>query len=579
MEEKELKEGCSTTENHNSFSITMETTEQSESAIDCEVEVAVADSPEKGKDANPDDEQLCLETDSSDCLEEKVMLDTMLTNLSTSPNEPKKPDCSDTSLCTEMPDQKEALILETGHDELNRNESINSSVSDTLSSADSVYENEAHHKRQDIQEPEPEPEDNVPNPEDDDYQNLAIDTEEDPMVHEIPFEPPVTEESILEQCIREEAMSDVSNESCHDLDADETDECLRVEIAAASSDSETDEKWRTIFSSSINKEDDDSYLDSLELSAQELFVQKVEVRDIEEQDDNNFEEVQLEVPQQEEVLEQPDDIASFPTPPQEVTYNPLAIQGLTKISEDESENKKDANHNHNIHHHYSAHPQATKKLPKDFCVIQETKSENVSTEHVDFQVARKQWLEMEEQTKNQIVSPATKQPRFHSSHSFMYTPVRNIERPHKREHDLENLNLAGEYPHTSSVLALKILAWMIPVTVAAQSSEWCADDTSSNLIILETSNLIIRSASEFSLNKVCEQPQEKMFLNNPFFKLRSRSQMSLVDEEIKMVKRREEELRQERARMYGKDRFSTGLMMPNHMDTLAFDSSGMVAAY
>ncbi|XP_029934935.1 palmdelphin-like [Myripristis murdjan] len=49
MEEKELKEGCSTTENHNSFSITMETTEQSESAIDCEVEVAVADSPEKGR--------------------------------------------------------------------------------------------------------------------------------------------------------------------------------------------------------------------------------------------------------------------------------------------------------------------------------------------------------------------------------------------------------------------------------------------------------------------------------------------------------------------------------------------------
>ncbi|KAF1372755.1 hypothetical protein PFLUV_G00251880 [Perca fluviatilis] len=401
--------------------------------------------------------------------------------------------------------------------------------------------------------------------------------EEDPDAPDIQFEPPITEESILEQCIREEAMSDVSNESCHGFEPDEMDECLDAEIAAASSDSDNDEKWRTIFSSSINREDDDSYLDSLQLSAQELFVQKVEVTDFEEQD-NNVEEVSFEVPQVEEVLEQPEDNISFPSPPQEVKYNPLGLQCLSKISEDESENGRDANHNHTTHHkHINA--DSNKKLPKDFCVIQETKSKNVSTEHVDFQLARKQWREMEEQTMNKIVLPTTKQPSFHGSHSFMYTPVRNIERTHKKAHDLDNLNLVADYPHTqfspcSEDSGLDDSSYRFGKDhVAAQSGEWRSEDSSSNLIILETSNLIIRSASEFSLNKACEQPQEKMFLNNPFFKLRSRSTMSLVDEEIKMVKQREDDLKKERANLYGEDRFNNERILSNNKDTLAFDNS------
>ncbi|XP_030612658.1 uncharacterized protein palmdb [Archocentrus centrarchus] len=791
---KELRKGCSTTENHNS--ITMETTEQSKLEMHCEVVVAVADSPKQ--DFTADDKQVYSETDPSvpEFQGEKVKLDILLTDIPTNTIETDKLDCSETNVCNENPcqDQKEALILELGHEELNRNESVTSSVSDTHSSIDSVCENETHYKRHDTPEqdaqqeqitepgqypdqeqypklkqypepeqdreleqypepaqdpvleqypepaqdleleqypeptldpeleqypepaldpeleqypepaqdpeleqypepaqdpeleqypeptldleleqlPEPEPEpgdsDNL-NSEEDGYLNLTIYTDEDSEAHEILFEPPITEESISAQCIKEEAMSDVFTESCHEPGPEEMDECLRVEIAAASSDSETDEKWRTIFSSSINKEDDDSYLDSLQLSAQELFVQKVEVTDFEDQDNNSFDEVCFEVPQVEEILEQPEYNISFPTAPEEVKYSPLCLQGLSKISEYDSENGRNASHNHTSHQpHINA--DTVKKLPKDFCVIQETKSENVSTEHVDFQLARKQWREMEEQTKNKVVLPTTKQLSFHGSHSFMYTPVRNIDRTHKKVHGLENLNLVGDYPHTqfspcsedsglddfsyrspyddpetpvereirislereenfkrerglsrmgkstdcapSRTIPRSISTPLTPSFIITssptkeplkhelsannviildpsndftsgsrhvednmnvQSGEWHTEDSSSNLIILETSNLIIRSASEFSLSKACDQPQEKMFLNNPFFKLRSRSTISLVDEEIKMVKQREDELKKERANLYAKGRFNTERVMSSHMENLAFNNS------
>ncbi|XP_008436758.2 uncharacterized protein palmdb isoform X1 [Poecilia reticulata] len=750
-DEEVLKEACSTTENHNLISVTMETAEQSKLVMDCEMEGAVSNSPVHEMDCSASDELTGLTADLSDSQE--AIVSSSLTYVPSSTSLANS-NCSESSLCTLIPCQEEidTLKLVQGHEELNRNDSINSFLSDTLSSADSVCENEACCMRQDTQDPDqgheseqcvkpetvpkseqhPEPEEdgglvnmseqetnqetkddfempdypdheqdlqseqgneleqcsilgNDPqldlygeldpeagdiNLDDEPYQNLAEYPDEGPEPDEILFEPPFHEESPLEQCIREEAMSDVSNESYHN--PEEIDECLRVEIAAASSDSDTDEKWRAIFSSSINKEDDDSYLDSLQLSAQELFIQKVEETDYNDQESSNFEEVRFEVPKVPDVLEQPEIVPSSPMPSQEVKYSPFSLQGLSKISEDESESYRDANHDHSKLQE-NTNVDTIKKLPKDFCVIQETKSENVSTEHVDFQLARKQWREMEAQMKNKTVLPVTKQSHIQSSHSFMYTPVRNIERTPKKARDLESLNLVTDYSHTqfspcsedsglddssyrspyddaetpiereirismereenlkrerglarmgkstdcapSRSIPRSICNPLTPSFIITSSPtkepvkhevsannviivdprndftfssksgndnttsgpvEWCSEENSSNLIILETSNLIIRSASEFSLNKTCEEPQEKMFLNNPFFKLRSRSTISLVDEEIRMVKQREEELRKERATLYGKDMFSTETGLSNRMDTLTFDTSGIV---
>ncbi|XP_010889428.2 uncharacterized protein palmdb isoform X1 [Esox lucius] len=694
---KELNEGCINPQNHNpnqsrflSKAVTMETSEQTEMTvvIAYEKETSVTDSPEKKNDLEEtEEEQVCLEADSMESIEKKALLD-IIADLPASMID--ELDNLGNGLCTGNPFQQETL---SGHEELNRNESITSSISDTPSSVDSVYENEAHRKRQDTQELEP-PEETVASPEDreDGEDNDTKVTQFGPLespVNDVP------EESLLEQYIREEALSDVSNESCHDLAPDEEDECLRVEIAEASSDDDSEDganKWRAIFSSSINHEDDDDYLDSLQLSAQDLFVQKVEVKNNDNHIDNNEEEVCVDIPKEEEVevLEQPDYLTGIA---KEVTYNPAALlQSLSKISEDEEENCKVLRHN------ISCLADPNKKLPKDFCVIQETKSENVSTEHVDFQLARKQWREMEEQTKNMVLSPTTKQSGpLSGSHSFMYTPVRNIERPKMRDTSLENLALGGgEYPHTqfspcsedsglgdssyrspyeefpetpmerevrlamekddnfrrdrgfpngmkptecpqtstrpviflpaklcqdvdekrktydsmedtgfkiprsqttpsfiiTSSPAKGALKHDLPANSiiilepegsprhgtkdTARANEWHSDEKSSaNVIILETSNLIIRSASEFCLTTASEQQSQECsstFLNNPFFKLRSRSQMSLVDEEIKMVKQREEELKRERASIYTKGRYNaTGLAGEKLMDSLSFE--------
>ncbi|XP_016327567.1 uncharacterized protein LOC107677254 isoform X1 [Sinocyclocheilus anshuiensis] len=658
--------------------VTMETSENSSTAniIDCEMEVLETELPES-KDTGNNDEQVCYDADILESISAKVVAD-ILAGLP--PTETKADDLED--VCS----AKEALVLEDTQEELYRNESITSSISDTPSSAESVYENDVTHKRKDSlrQEPMENIAENIaPQPDDVDdgdmLDQLGIDSQE-AILESFGCEDP--EETILEHYIREEVLSDVSTESCHD--PDELEECLRVEIAAVSSDSDTDDKWRNIFSSSINKEDDDSYIDSLELSAQELFIQKPTVGNTE---DISKETEELEIPVGEEVLEQPENEPVQQA--QEISYNPSTLfHGLSKISEDDEElGRGSATHKSNSFD--SVKSDSSKKVPKDYCVIQEMKSENVSTEHVDFKVARQQWLEIEEQTKNLAHHPSTPTTRSgtcQGSHSSMYTPVRNIERPKR---DLESLSLVEDYAHTqfspcsedsglddssyrspfddpetptekeirltldreenlrrekgmskssssdcvqirarsanlnpgklcqevdekrkmledqddddgsiSKSLSIKTPSFIITSSptksaqkqdmaannviilepepfppsprhgkmVSSKSADWRPEDIP-NVIILETSNLIIRSASEFNLNSASEETPQKMFLNNPFFKLRSRSTISLVDEEIMMVKQREEELRRQRANVYSKDHF---LMSPNRLDSSSF---------
>lgn len=640
----------------------METSEHSDTAniIDCEMEV-----PES-KDVENKDERDCYDADES--ISTTVVADILA---SLPPTETVEPE--------DVLSPKEALVLDDTREELYRNESIASSMSDTPSSAGSVYENDVLNRRQDWVRHEPL--DNiVPQAEDVDdmLDPLGIDAHE-PNLEDYGCDD--QDETILEHYIREDVLSDVSTESCHD--PDELDECLRVEIAAASSDSDADEKWRSIFSSSINREDDDSYIDSLELSAQELFVQKTKSWN----DDEHSKESE-EIPVGEEVLEQPE--AEPIEQPQEISYNASTLfHELSKISEDDEElGRGSATHKSNSFD--SVKSDSSKKMPKDYCVIQEMKSENVSTEHVDFKVARQQWLEIEEQTKNLTPLPSTPTPRSGScqgSHNFMYTPVRNIDRPKR---DLESLTLVEDYAHTqfspcSEDSGLDDSSYRSPFEdpetpvekeiritverdenvkrekgmsksyssdcvqmrsrsvslnpgklcqevdekrktfehqedgriaksptnnapsfiitsspikgsqkqeanniiilepevfppsprhgkmVSSKSADWRSED-SPNVIILETPNLIIRSASEFNLNSVSEETQEKMFLNNPFFKLRSRSTISLVDEEIKMVKQREDELKRQRANVYSKDHF---LMSPNRLDGSLFINSGI----
>ncbi|XP_063063174.1 uncharacterized protein LOC134455799 [Engraulis encrasicolus] len=647
--------------------------------------------PENERTGNMDDDDDCYE-EFLESMGHKVVVD-ILADLPPGMTTPPELD--------DIPCPKEALILEATPEELLHNESLlTSTVSDFPSSAESVCENEFRALRAEEPVVEDASEETLP-----DVLNMEEpeDVPEDLMealnsmpTHDGLDEPPVdeVEESMLEQFIREEALSEVSTESCHD--PEELDECLRVEIAVASSDSETsdNEKWRSIFSSSINKEDDDSYLDSLQLSAQELFIQKSSLDEEEEQSPKGYDNQENEqenkqenettaVPLEAEILEQPEMDSEFEK--REVTYTtPTLFHGLSKISEDDEENGKMLNNN-------GKNPDGSKKVPKDYCVIQEMKSENVSTEHVDFRVARKQWLEMEEQTKmagnNTVQSPTTPKAPGHcqGGHSFMYTPVRNIDRC-RRDPDFENLALGGDYAHTqfspcSEDSGLDDLSYRSPyddpetpvereirLTMereesfrreralsssssceftkihptklcqevdekrrmfdhqddgcsiprsmttpsfiitsspvkgtqkreiaannviilepdssralgsdlsAANSGNWNAkqSSSSSNVIILETSNLIIRSASEFCLNSAGEEKQESTFLNNPFFKLRSRSTQSLIDDEIKMVKQREEELRRQRAGMYTKEKFNTIVVAaPNLLNSASFES-------
>lgn len=78
------------------------------------------------------------------------------------------------------------------------------------------------------------------------------------------------------------------------------------------------------------------------------------------------------------------------------------------------------------------------------------------------------------------------------------------------------------------------------------------------------------------------ETQESTFSSNPFFKLRSLSSQSLVEQEIRMVRQREEEWRRQREEMWrrrreeewkrGRERYDTVLVSPGLNDNISYNS-------
>ncbi|XP_048020584.1 uncharacterized protein si:ch211-153l6.6 isoform X2 [Megalobrama amblycephala] len=508
------------------------------------------------------------------------------------------------------------------------------------------------------------------------------------------------EESVLEQQMNELEISEIQTETCPDMDRDDLSDCLLVEMAIISSDSDAEEPWRSTVPPAVDKEEIEENGDLLGMDEAEVNPEdQSRQEDIEVIDSNaepEDEALALNIIET-EILEQPEC-------PTECELQDISLDSsvhycsLTKIAEDEDELGKTSKHN--LQRLSCSTSELDKKLPQDFCVVQEIKSENVSTEHLDFRMTRKQWQKIEEQTKGLVHRPVMKQGSCQGGHSFMYTPVRNIDRP-RRDPDIESLGL-GDYQYTqfspcSEDSGLDDTSYRSPydepetpvereirealereenfrreramakmsagdatpvqprpsalhhsrsepgekgrmfdtpedrcrsqrspstrtptLSITASSGksptyhemtannviilepdsyptsprnqgkggllspgtssfqEWSSD--MNNVIILETSNLIIRSASEFCLSTACQETQESTFQNNPFFKLRSHSTQSLVDQEIKLVRQREEELRRQRAQLYVKERYDTVLVSPSQLQNFNYERPGEVPA-
>ncbi|KAM3603869.1 uncharacterized protein V6R79_003201 [Siganus canaliculatus] len=330
-----------------------------------------------------------------------------------------------------------------------------------------------------------------------------------------------------------------------------------------------------------------------------------------------------------------------------------------------------------------------RKVPSDFSVHQDTHSANVSSEHVDFLLARQQWKKMEAEVKGQpIPQPGLRaQGNFQGTHTSLYPPTRSprlkhremnqavpkeaplsstlspssedsglddssyrspLEEPetavereirltlereerHRKERGMIAQGLPMPRPTTlqtgrspprppacrtptlsispspscssslprsiyhemtannviilepdSSASRSRLLA---PAAIGAHSDWPSSLDTvpSANVIVVETSNLIIRSASEFCLSSapVSVEPQESTFTSNPFFKLRSLSSQSLVEQEIRLVRQREEEWRRQREEMWrrrreeewrkGREKYDTVLVSPGLNDSITYN--------
>ncbi|XP_042284027.1 uncharacterized protein si:ch211-153l6.6 [Thunnus maccoyii] len=331
-----------------------------------------------------------------------------------------------------------------------------------------------------------------------------------------------------------------------------------------------------------------------------------------------------------------------------------------------------------------------KRVPVDFCIQQDTHSENVSTEHLDFLLARQQWKKMEDEVKGQpIPKPGLRtQGSFQGTHTSLYPPTRSPRLKHREIHapvprepplsstlspssedsGLDDLSYRSPLEDPESAVEREIRLTLereerhrrergiishgltIPrpstlqtgrspprppacrtPTLSISPSPSCSsslprsvyhemtannviilepDSSSSasrnrllssaigglsdwptsldampsaNVIVVETSNLIIRSASEFCLSSapVSMETQESTFSSNPFFKLRSLSSQSLVEQEIRMVRQREEEWRRQREEMWrrrreeewrrGRERYDTVLVSPGLNDNISYN--------
>nr|XP_046265522.1 uncharacterized protein LOC124069990 isoform X3 [Scatophagus argus] len=261
-----------------------------------------------------------------------------------------------------------------------------------------------------------------------------------------------------------------------------------------------------------------------------------------------------------------------------------------------------------------------RRVPGDFCVQQDTLSENVSTEHVDFLMARQQWKKMEEEVKGQpIPKPGLRaQGSFQGTHTSLYPPTRSPRLKHRpstlqtgrsppRPPACRTPTLSiSPSPSCSSSLPRSVYHEMTANNVIILEPD-CSSSTSrnrllssaigglsdwptsvdtvpsANVIVVETSNLIIRSASEFCLSSapVSVEAQESTFSSNPFFKLRSLSSQSLVEQEIRIVRQREEEWRRQREEMWrrrreeewrrGRERYDTVLVSPGLNDNISYN--------
>ncbi|XP_031165357.1 general transcriptional corepressor trfA-like isoform X2 [Sander lucioperca] len=323
-------------------------------------------------------------------------------------------------------------------------------------------------------------------------------------------------------------------------------------------------------------------------------------------------------------------------------------------------------------------------------VPQESYSENVSTEHVDFLLARQQWRKMEEEVKGQPTpKPGLRaQGSFQGTHTSLYPPTRSPRLKHREIHPpvprepplsstmspssedsgLDDLSYRSPLDEPESAVEREIRltlereehhrrergmitqglttprgltpqtgrspprppACRTP-TLSISPSPSCSSSLprsvyhemtannviilepdcsssasrnrllssaigglgdwstikdampSANVIVVETSNLIIRSASEFCLSSapVSMEMQESTFSSNPFFKLRSLSSQSLVEQEIRMVRQREEEWRRQREEEWrrqreemwrrGRERYDTVLVSPGLSDNITYN--------